>query len=508
MVRAEARILAAFRSGMRADVGRVEPALVADTIEQAAELGDDQHVAIAKLCRSGHRIQCLVGPAGSGKTHTLRVAAATWQAGGYRVEGIAVQGTAAENLEAAAAIPTRTVAAYLAAAERGGPSAVADNRTVVVADEASVIGTFDLARLVDIIEAADAKLVLVGDPAQHSSVAAGGGFAALTQRWTNQAAHLSGSRRQASDAMANVRRAVEELRVRDTDVALHRLVVDGRVEEAPTREQAYDRLIAAWATDRVPAQQAGQRRRVCIITDDHRTRRALIDRARTHLQACGELTGSALKIAGQEFQAGDEVIARAPARDLHPPGARDRHVRNGTCGRVVAVHQPETAAASLTVEFDGRGLVAVPAESLAREIRPGITGVLTHSYALTSHAAQGATFDKVHSFATETTSPAALYVAASRGRDDLRIHTAPTFTAEDHDADERARRADDKTGLQALARSVRDRGDPGLAIDRDPSLVTRIDSNSSAAPASDRPPEPPGNIDVVPPPELAPDLEM
>jgi len=479
MVRAEARVLAAFRTGLRADVGRVDPALVARTVGAEAGLGDDQAAAITRLCRSGQRIQCLVGPAGSGKTHTLRTAAATWHAAGYQTVGTAVQGTAAENLEAATGIPTRTLAALLARAERDGPGTFLDARTVVVVDEASAVGTFDLVRLLDIIEAADANLVLVGDPAQHTAVSAGGAFAALTRRWGNQSARLLGTRRQASDAMASVRQAVAELRARDTDVALHRLVVDGRVHDAPTRDEAYDAMITDWAADRASPTTDRQPRRVCMITDDHRTRRALIDRARAHLQSSGQLGGPALVIAGQEFQAGDEIIARAPARELHPPGAPDRHVRNGTCGRVVAIHQPAGGTASLTVDFDSRGLIVVPAASLNTEVRPGIVGVLTHSYALTSHAAQGATYDTARAFATESTSPAALYVAASRGRDDLRVYTAPKFTSVPGEhGDEGGVNRDRETGLQALARSVRNRGDDCLAVERDTTLLARVDSNN------------------------------
>lgn len=479
MVRAEARVLSAFRAGLRADVGRVDPALVARTVGADSGLGDDQRAAIARLCRSGQRIQCLVGPAGSGKTHTLSTAAATWHAAGYQTVGTAVQGTAAENLEATTGIPTRTLAALLARAERDGPGTFLNARTVVVVDEASAVGTFDLARLFDIIEAADANLVLVGDPAQHTAVSAGGGFAALTHRWGSQSARLSGTRRQASDAMANVRQAVAELRTRDTDVALHRLVVDGRVHDAPTREDAYDAMITDWATDRASRTTDRQPRRVCMITEDHRTRRVLIELARAHLRASGQLGGPALVVAGQEFQAGDEIIARAPARELHPPDAPDRHVRNGTCGRVVAIHQPANGTGSMTVDFDGRGLIVVPASALNTEVRPGIVGVLTHSYALTSHAAQGATYDTARAFAIESTSPAALYVAASRGRDDLRVYTAPKFTSVpgEHADGVRVHRHRE-TGLQALARSVRNRSEDRLAVERDPTLLTRVDSNN------------------------------
>ena len=488
LVYAEARVLDSFRAGVRARVGRVEPDVIAAALDASTELGVDQRDAINHLCRSGHRIQCLVGPAGSGKTHTLRSAATAWRNAGYRVVGTAVQGTAAENLEAATTIPTRTLAAFLNAAERATPDAVLDARSVVVLDEASTVGTFDLARLLRIVEDADASLILVGDPAQHGAVSAGGGFAALTRRYPHLAVKLAGPRRQVSDDMAGVRRAVDELRTRQTDIALHRLVVDGRLHDAPTRDDAYHEMITDWANDRTAPTRGHQPRRVCMITEDHTTRRALITHARAHLQATGELTGPALTIAGQAFQAGDEIIARAPDRTLHPPGTPERHVRNGTTGRVLAVHQPEDAHPGLWVDFHQRGPIFVPREALDRELRAGTTGILTHSYALTSHAAQGATYDTARAFATDTTSPTALYVAASRGRDDLHFYTAPRHDSHDEHDTPGVLHRDRETGLQALARTARTRRDDCLALERDPTLVDRVE-RVDGTPHGPTPPE-------------------
>ena len=77
-------------------------------------------------------------------------------------------------------------------------------------------------------------------------------------------------------------------------------------------------------------------------------------------------------------------------RSLRPPGG-DRHsyVRNGTQGRVVRV---DVDTRSVTVDFEQRGPIDVPWSFLITPIRPGVTGGLTHSYALTSHAAQGETY--------------------------------------------------------------------------------------------------------------------
>jgi type II secretory pathway predicted ATPase ExeA len=47
-------------------------------LDDERQLSREQREAIRQLCRSGHRIQCMVGPAGSGKTATVRAAARVW----------------------------------------------------------------------------------------------------------------------------------------------------------------------------------------------------------------------------------------------------------------------------------------------------------------------------------------------------------------------------------------------------------------------------------------------
>ena len=129
----------------------------------------------------------------------------------------------------------------LARADRATPDEpVVDSRSILVVDEASTIGTFDLSRLVTLAGDAKAKLVLAGDPAQHSSVPAGGGFAALLKHRPSVHGELHTARRQAGPELAGVEAALAALRRGNTDVALHRLVVDGRIDTELNIESAYD----------------------------------------------------------------------------------------------------------------------------------------------------------------------------------------------------------------------------------------------------------------------------
>ena len=102
----------------------------------------------------------LIGPAGSGKSRTLRAARQAWEQAGITVRGVAPSAGAAGVLTEQAGIPSDTLARFLLE--------VADRRTtlnpgeVFVCDEASMVSTCDLARLVLLADAAGAKVVLVG----------------------------------------------------------------------------------------------------------------------------------------------------------------------------------------------------------------------------------------------------------------------------------------------------------------------------------------------------------
>ena len=84
-----------------------------------------------------------------------------------------------------------------------------DERTVLVIDEAGMVGTRTLARLLAHAERAGAKLVLCGDVAQLPEIDAGGAFRALVARLG--AVELAHNRRQAQpwerDALDALRRS-------------------------------------------------------------------------------------------------------------------------------------------------------------------------------------------------------------------------------------------------------------------------------------------------------------
>jgi conjugative relaxase-like TrwC/TraI family protein len=452
-----------FDHGRHRGMGVVDPLIVDGVLAARPTMGSDQAEVVRAITGSGHLAQCVLGPAGTGKTFALEAAARAWETAGFDVLGAAVGGTAAEVLGTATGIRSTTLASLLTRLDTA-TTPVLTNRSVVVVDEASTIGNRDLARLLRHAQASGTAVRLVGDSAQHTAVNAGGAWRYLIDTYPDDAAALTTARRQAAPALTEVRRALDEYRRGHIAEAVARLDRDQRIIEADTPDALLDALVSDWYLDRSRAQETGGARS-SMVAEHHTERRELNRRARSLLAGDGTLTGPTLTAAGIEFRVGDEVIARAQDRTLRPAGGdRTRFVRNGTRGTVIAVNDD-----ALVVDFVGRGPITVPRSFLQREIRPGIDGGLVHSYCLTSHAAQGETYEAARHLGTDRSTRPGVYVGLTRGRNDVRLYVLRHQDLEPPIVDDALPRlAEMAPPLDALADQLAAHGVEQLAREIDP----------------------------------------
>jgi Ti-type conjugative transfer relaxase TraA len=198
MIAAEQRLhraaaLMADRERHAVDDGYRETA-IARAAERGLALSGEQADALAQITDT-RDLSIVVGYAGTGKSVMLGVARQAWEAAGYEVRGAALSGIAAENLEGGSGITSRTIASM----EHGwgqGRDLLTD-RDVLVIDEAGMVGTRQLERLLSHAAEAGAKVVLVGDPQQLQSIEAGAAFWSLHER--HGGAELGEVRRQRED---------------------------------------------------------------------------------------------------------------------------------------------------------------------------------------------------------------------------------------------------------------------------------------------------------------------
>ena len=355
-------------------------------------LSGEQAEALAHVT-DGRDLGIVVGYAGTGKSAMLGVAREAWEAAGYEVRGVALSGIAAENLESGSGIASRTIASMEHGWGQGRD--VLTSRDVLVIDEAGMVGTRQLERVLSHAAEAGAKVVLVGDPQQLQAIEAGAAFRSIHER--HGGAEIGEVRRQREDWQ---RDATRDLATGRTGDALHAYrLATAWCMRPRTREQARDDLIDRWDRDR----QASPDRSRIILTHTNDEVRALNEAARERMRAAGDL-GDDVRLTVERgersFASGDRVMFLQNERGLG--------VKNGTLGTIEQVSER-----SMTVRTDDGRSVSFDLKDYDR---------IDHGYAATIHKAQGMTVDRTHVLATPGMDAHGSYVALSRHRDGMDLH--------------------------------------------------------------------------------------
>jgi Ti-type conjugative transfer relaxase TraA len=143
------------------------------------ELSVEQWEAVRQMT-SPRNLEAVTGLAGSGKSAAIAAAKDAWEASGYRVHGATFRGIAAENLEEYSGVESGTLASWELAWKSG--RAALSRGDIFVMDEAGMVGTRQMARVLSKLYEAGAKAVLIGDAEQLGPMAAGAAFRAIAER--------------------------------------------------------------------------------------------------------------------------------------------------------------------------------------------------------------------------------------------------------------------------------------------------------------------------------------
>ena len=364
---------------------------LARAADRGLVLSGEQADALAHVT-DGRGLGIVVGYAGTGKSAMLGVAREAWEDAGYTVRGAALSGIAAEGLENGSGIASRTIASM----EHGWAQGrnMLTSRDVLVIDEAGMVGTRQLERVLSHAAEVGAKVVLVGDPQQLQAIEAGAAFRSIFER--HGGAEIGEVRRQREDWQ---RDATRDLATGRTGAAIHAYDRHGMVHVAESREQARGELIDRWDRERKANPDATR----IILTHTNAEVRELNEAARERMREAGNL-GDDVRVAvergARNFAPGDRVMFLQNERGLG--------VKNGTLGAIEQV-----SAQSMTVRTDDGRNVSFDLKDYNK---------IDHGYAATIHKAQGMTVDHAHVLATPGMDAHGSYVALSRHRDGMDLH--------------------------------------------------------------------------------------
>ena len=371
----------------------VEPSEVDRVVAERDWLSDEQVDAVGQLTSTGDGVAVVVGRAGSGKTSMLGAAREAWNAAGIPVTGVALAARAALELRNGAGIPATTIDRFLLDVQHPGGELPIGG--VLIVDEAGMVGSRTLARVMDLAAASGTKVVLVGDHHQLPEIDAGGAFAGLVNRLPS--IELNDNRRQHE---VWERDALDELRDGDITTAVDAYEERGRLVVAETVDAVREQLVGDWwqsvAEHGTDALIIASRR---VDIDD------LNRRARQRLDAIGELGEEAVEAGGRDYRVGDRIICLRNHRSVG--------VLNGTRGTISAV---DSAARTVTFHRDDSGEAVVLSPIYLD------AGWVDHAYAITAHKAQGLTCETTFVLADDTTYREWGYVAMSRGRSQNRLY--------------------------------------------------------------------------------------
>lgn len=419
----EKKLLEQAKRGQNTGRHRV-PKFIAEFILKGTSLSTEQQQAVRDITTGKGSMRVVQGLAGTGKSKMLDTARQIWEAGGRSVIGVALAGKAVDGLQQASGIRSMTIESLLncfaprnrqeflddfkwgsepfklrGVIQQGryrtalGGRPTLHRRSVLVVDEAGMLGTPMLKKLLDLAQSAGAKVVLVGDRKQLPAIERGGPFGWLAD---NLGCSILTDIRRQEEPWA--RQLVKNLSEGAIGSALGAMDDHELITVAETTDAVRSKLISDWARERGSLILAGTNEEV----DDMNAR------AQAERRNQGEVEKKHIAIGKEKLHVGDRVVFNEPTSI---PG-----VRNGTFGRVVKVRRGLFSI--IEIRVDG-----APRDAAPVRVCPGEFKKLRLGYAVTTHKAQGMTLAKAHVlFSGFMQGREMSYVQMSRSRGDTRLY--------------------------------------------------------------------------------------
>lgn len=373
----------------------VSEAIQQDVLNRYGSLSEAQKIAFEYLTSTGH-LKCVVGFAGTGKSYMLGAAREAWETQGYRVHGVTLSGIAAENLEASSGIQSRTLASREYYWHKGEQALT--HKDILVVDEAGMLGSRQMERVISHAEQAGAKIILVGDPQQLQAIEAGAAFRAIAQRYPY--VELTDIRRQHETWQ---KEASKELALGHVEKALNRYQRHDNLHHFTTKEEAREQLVQVWNDARNSHPEKTQ----IMLAFTRKEVQELNEQARALRRENSELGQDHLV----QTERGQRQLAEND-RIYFLQNNKELGVKNGTLGTIEKIDGKRLQVKLDKGDLDASRTIHVNLEQYKH---------LDHGYAATFHKSQGVTVDRSYILATRHMDSHTTYVGVTRHRESCDI---------------------------------------------------------------------------------------
>ncbi|ANY85550.1 hypothetical protein BB934_45065 (plasmid) [Microvirga ossetica] len=360
-------------------------------------LRDEQAEGVRHALIRGDQIVLIEGKAGAGKSFMSGAIKDALERKGFDVYGIAPSHKAKEVLRDDTQLReelTAAVAGFLAGYDKGTikPNA----KSAILIDECGMIGSHEMARLVQVAKATGCRLIALGDTKQLQPVAAGAPMAALAKvlgshvlkdierqqiKWQRPLSVklASGDAKLATEALEEYAK-FGHIKLRQDGETARKELVESFFRQADKykHDPKWTQLIIA------PTNAA------CTYVNDY---------VREEKRRRGELTGPEVmlesvtrgrngRVTDRGFANGDRIIIGETVK------FKDFQIANNSTGTLVSIKKQPGEEAVLHIRWDN-GLETITKESELIGYREKGSNLkypkLSHSYCVTVHASQGST---------------------------------------------------------------------------------------------------------------------
>ncbi|MBP9752215.1 MAG: AAA family ATPase [Proteobacteria bacterium] len=406
--------------------------------KQYSYLSDEQKHAVFGLLKDD-ALSVLVGRAGAGKTTTLKAVSDCYQKAGFNVIGCSLSAVASENLGNEAEIGSSTLHSLLykldvlkeadnkllsfdSVVEEGvlkqfswyknlvlfGNNRL-NNKTVIIVDEAGMIGIKQWESLLTHAKEAGSKIIAVGDNNQFSAVNAGDFFRAIKESRKENLFELSQIRRQKVDWMKQASLAFSRLDIQEGLTAYHR---NGYVHEVDQKNIATN-----MARDYIHHIKLGKD--VAVLAYTNAETGLLNNEIRSLLKQESLIEKETiLTFKNKTYVKGEKIVFLENDKEdvkitnkygLKVEGA---FIKNGSVGTL------------LKADHKGNVKVQLKDQTFAH-FNVNDYQSIDYGYAITTHKSQGQTVDITLVKAHKRHDAKALYVAMTRHREESHLYYSP-----------------------------------------------------------------------------------
>ena len=363
-------------------------------------LSAEQREALDHLCvrPGGHAV--MAGVAGAGKTTVAEIYKLAFEANGQHLIGAAIAKKAASKLQEESGMEAMPITALLNRLDKGHPPTDGvprlNAKSVVVLDEAGMVDTEAVRRLMRYVDAAGGKIILQGDMKQLQPIGAGAGMALVSQQLGQ--AELTEIRRQKNE----VDRATA-LQYYDRDengrIVLHNNVEpksraeiisksnrqfdrkekNGQVESFNTRPEAMEKCVSDWLSSKHAIDER------LLLAHDHADITELNKRVREGLRQQGHITGEDVSFRARRGDRGYNMDVALGDLVRLTKNDSDLGVVNGDMATVEGLSRTDDGALALELRVEAKG----GKPSFAMSVDTSEWNHLSPGYCRTVHDAQG-----------------------------------------------------------------------------------------------------------------------